>query len=154
MFQQLETLVRSTGKVVMTLQAAGDQLAVFVVPQGAADPALRQPLVLTATAVELDEGFAAALLTYTGSHKSLEEQVAATTAILEEAKKSQVGKAQKALQGGSKKALPAPASNSTADNDESDEDDEAQASDSEPAVASSGAAPAEPKGTDLLSLLG
>ena len=154
MFQQLETLVRSTGKVVMTLQAAGDQLAVFVVPQGAADPALRQPLVLTATAVDLDEGFAAALLTYTGSHKSLEEQVAATTAILEEAKKSQVGKAQQALQGGSKKALPAPASNSTADNDESDEDEEAQASDSESAVASPGAAPAEPKGTDLLSLLG
>ena len=154
MFQQLEALVRSSGKVVMTLQASGDQLAVFVVPQGATDPALRQPLVLTATAAELDEGFASALLTYTGLHKSLEEQVAVTAAILDEAKKSQVGKAQKALQGGSKKALPAPASNSTADNDESDEDDEAQASDSESAVASSEAAPVEPKGTDLLSLLG
>jgi len=154
MFQQLEALVRSSGKVVMTLQASGDQLAVFVVPQGATDPALRQPLVLTATAAELDEGFANALLTYTGLHKSLEEQVAVTAAILDEAKKSQVGKAQKALQGGSKKALPAPTSNSTADNDESDEDDEAQASDSESAVASSGAAPVEPKGTDLLSLLG
>jgi len=154
MFQQLEALVRSSGKVVMTLQASGDQLAVFVVPQGATDPALRQPLVLTATAAELDEGFANALLTYTGLHKSLEEQVAVTAAILDEAKKSQVGKAQKALQGGSKKALPAPTSNSTADNDESDENDEAQASDSESAVASSGAAPVEPKGTDLLSLLG
>ncbi|RKT10618.1 PRTRC genetic system protein E [Paraburkholderia sp. RAU2J] len=154
MFQQLEALVRSTGKVVMTLQAAGDQLAVFVVPQGATDPALRQPLVLTATSAELDEGFAAALVTYTGSHKSLEEQVAATTAILEEAKKSQAGKAQKALQGGSKKALPAPASKSTADNEESDEDEDAQASDSAPAVVSSEPASGEPKGTDLLSLLG
>ncbi|AXF12774.1 hypothetical protein CUJ91_32915 (plasmid) [Paraburkholderia graminis] len=154
MFQQLEALVRSAGKVVLTLQAAGDQLAVFVVPQGATDPALRQPLVLTATAAELDEGFAAALLTYTGSHKSLEEQVAATTAILEEAKKSQVGKAQKALHGGSKKALPAPASGSAADNDESDEDDDAQASDSASAVASPEPASVEPKGTDLLSLLG
>ncbi|MGF6997410.1 PRTRC system protein E [Paraburkholderia sp. GAS32] len=152
MFQQLEALVRSAGKVVMTLQAAGDQLAVFVVPQGASDPALRQPLVLTATPAELDEGFAAALLTYTGSHKSLEEQVAVTAAILDEAKKSQVGKAQKALQGNSKKALPAPASNGSAESEDSDEHDDAQASAPAPAVAPS--APAEPKGTDLLSLLG
>jgi len=156
MFQQLEALVRSSGKVVMTLQASGDQLAVFVVPHGATDPALRQPLVLTATAAELDEGFANALLTYTGSHKSLEEQVAVTAAILDEAKKSQVGKAQKALQGGSKKAQPAPASNSAADEDESEDEDEAQASDSThaSATAAPASAPSEPKGTDLLSLLG
>ncbi|MBB4518225.1 PRTRC genetic system protein E [Paraburkholderia fungorum] len=158
MFQQLEALVRSSGKVVMTLQASGDQLAVFVVPHGATDPALRQPLVLTATAIELDEGFANALLTYAGSHKSLEEQVAVTAAILDEAKKSQVGKAQKALQGSSKKAQPAPASNSAADEDESEDEDEdeAQASDSTPALATAAPASAssEPKGTDLLSLLG
>ncbi|WP_176060292.1 PRTRC system protein E [Paraburkholderia sp. BCC1876] len=154
MFQQLEALVRSSGKVVMTLQASGDQLAVFVVPQGATDPALRQPLVLTATATELDEGFANALLTYAGSHRSLEEQVAVTAAILDEATKSQVGKAQKALQGGSKKAQPAPASNSAADEDRSEDEDEAQASDSTPASATDAPASSGPKGTDLLSLLG
>ncbi|MGF6915914.1 PRTRC system protein E [Paraburkholderia sp. 40] len=154
MFQQLEALLRSAGKVVMTLQASGDQLSVFVVPHGATDPALRQPLVLTATAAELDEGFANALLTYAGSHKSLEEQVAVTAAILDEAKKSQVGKAQKALQGGSKKALPAPASNGSEESDDSDEDDDTQASIPAPAVAPSPSVPAEPKGTDLLSLLG
>lgn len=154
MFQQLEALVRSSGKVVMTLQASGDQLAVFVVPQGATDPALRQPLVLTASATELDEGFVNALLTYAGSHKSLEEQVAVTAAILDEAKKSQVGKAQKALQGGSKKALPAPASNSSEDEDESEAEDDPQASDSVPAPATAAPAASEPKGTDLLSLLG
>lgn len=154
MFQQLEALVRSSGKVVMTLQASGDQLAVFVVPQGATDPALRQPLVLTATATELDEGFANALLTYAGSHRSLEEQVAVTAAILDEATKSQVGKAQKALQGGSKKAQPAPASSSEADEDRSEDEDEAQASDSTPASATDATATSEPKGTDLLSLLG
>lgn len=154
MFQQLEALVRAAGKVVMTLQVSGDQLSVFVVPQGASNPALRQPLMLTATAAELDEGFANALLTYTGSHKSLEEQVAVTTAILDEAKKAQVGKAQKSLQGGSKKALPAPASNSTAVEDDDADEDDAQASDSTPAESAPAAAPAEPKGTDLLSLLG
>ena len=154
MFQQLEALVRSSGKVVMTLQASGDQLAVFVVPQGATDPALRQPLVLTATATELDEGFANALLTYAGSHRSLEEQVAVTAAILDEATKSQVGKAQKALQGGSKKAQPAPVSNSAADEDGSEVEDEAQASDSTPASATDASVSSEPKGTDLLSLLG
>jgi len=154
MFQQLEALVRAAGKVVLTLQASGDQLSVFVVPQGASNPALRQPLMLTATAAELDEGFANALLTYTGSHKSLEEQVAVTTAILDEAKKAQVGKAQKTLQGGSKKALSAPASNSTAGEDEDADDDDAQASDSTPAETAPAAASTEPKGTDLLSLLG
>src|ERR1700750_3093414 len=120
MFQQLEALVRSSGKLVMTLQASGDQLAVFVVPQGATDPSLRQPLVLTATAAELDEGFANALLTYAGSHKSLEEQVAVTAAILDEAKKSQVGKAQKALQGGSRKAPPALKPGTSAEDDDND----------------------------------
>lgn len=154
MFQQLEALVRAAGKVVMTLQASGDQLSVFVVPQGASNPALRQPLMLTATAAELDEGFANALLTYTGSHRSLEEQVAVTTAILDEAKKAQVGKAQKTLQGGSKKALSAPASNGTAGDDEGTDDDDAQASDSTPAESAPAAASTEPKGTDLLSLLG
>ncbi|TCK33404.1 PRTRC genetic system protein E [Paraburkholderia sp. BL8N3] len=153
MFQQLEALVRSSGKVVMTIQASGDQLAVFVVPQGASDPALRQPLVLTATAAELDEGLANALLTYAGSHKSLEEQVAVTTAILDEAMKSQAGKAQKALQGSSKRALSAPDSNGNADNDNEDDDDDAHAS--APASMGSATAPAESeqKGTDLFSLL-
>ncbi|MEX3935726.1 PRTRC system protein E [Paraburkholderia phymatum] len=154
MFQQLEALVRAAGKVVMTLQASGDQLSVFVVPQGASNPTLRQPLMLTATAAELDEGFANALLTYTGSHKSLEEQVAVTTAILDEAKKAQVGKAQQTLRGGSKKALSAPASNSTAGDDEDADDDDAQASDSTPTESAPAAASTEPKGTDLLSLLG
>lgn len=154
MFQQLEALVRSSGKVVMTLQAAGDHLSVFVVPQGATAPALRQPLVLTATAAELDEGFANALVTYAGSHKSLEEQVAVTAAILDEAKKTQVGKAQKALQGGSKKALSAPTSDGATGEDDGDDEEDAQASDSVPAATSVAPASAEPKGTDLLSLLG
>lgn len=154
MFQQLEALVRSSGKVVMTIQASGDQLAVFVVPQGATDPALRQPLVLTATAAELDEGLANVLLTYAGSHKSLEEQVAVTAAILDEAKKSQVGKAQKALQGGSKKVLSAPASSRTAGEDERDDEDDAQASESTSATVEPARASVEPKGTDLLSLIG
>jgi hypothetical protein len=117
---------------------------------------LRQPLVLTATPAELDEGFAQALQTFESAHRSLAEQVSATTEILQVAEKSQAGKAQKALSKGSKPALPAPAS-SADDSDDSDSDDtgdEARARSSNAASpATEPAANADGK-SDLFSLLG
>lgn len=126
MFQQLEAFVRETGKVTLTMKMAGDQMSVVVVPCGDSKEAvLRQPLVLTATPAELDEGFAQALQTFEGAHRSLAEQVSATTEILQAAEKSQVGKAQKALSTGSKPALPAPATQTDNDADEAAEADDA-----------------------------
>src|SRR6185437_10933882 len=82
---------------------------------------LRQPLVLNGLAVELDEGFAAAVQSFSTAHRSLDEQVAATTAILQAAEKSQAGKAQKALAKGGKKATPASSGESGEDDDDDDD---------------------------------
>jgi PRTRC genetic system protein E len=157
MFQQLEAFVRETRKVTLTLKMAGDQMAVVLMPCGdSKEAALRQPLILTATPAELDEGFAQALQTFEGSHRSLAEQVSATTAILKAAEQSQAGKAQKALSKDSKPAPSAQASTS----DDSDEVEESEAGEGSTASASSaaGAANAEPAAagdgkTDLFSLL-
>jgi PRTRC genetic system protein E len=139
------------------MKMKGDAMVVVVMPEGEAkDTALRQPLVMTATAAELDAGFAEHLATYTGAHASLAEQVAATTAILGEAQKAQVTKATKALSGKAGRSSPA-AAKSSPDEDAEDDDSESRESDA-PAAANEGKAdapaPAEPasSGTDLASL--
>jgi PRTRC genetic system protein E len=128
----------------------GDKMVVFMTPQGDSKEAgLRQPLILTATPADLDAGFRAAVESYSSAHKSLDEQVAATTAILQAAEKSQAGKAQKALAKKPTAALPAPTSSQDADDDEARSADE-----SETPVEASIPQPAEqPTGTDLAQLL-
>ncbi|MFC0403170.1 PRTRC system protein E [Paraburkholderia rhizosphaerae] len=157
MFQQLEALVRASGKVQLTLKMDNDRMVVIVVPQGEGkEAALRQPLVLTATAAELDEGFAAAVLAYSSVHTSLAEQVAATTAILQEAEKNSASKAQKSLAKGSK-SIPAksgPANGENADEGEDDNDDDDRSTSASAAPTSTAPAEAgQSSGTDLLSLL-
>lgn len=155
MFQQLEAFVRETGKVTLTLRMAGDQMSVVVVPCGdSKEAALRQPLVLSATPVELDEGFVQALQSFEGAHRSLTEQVSATNEILQAAEKSQAGKAQKALSKGAKPALPAPSEH--ADDDPEDADDGADADSASPAPAVETSASVQSAGdgkTDLFGLL-
>jgi PRTRC genetic system protein E len=162
MFQVLEQLVRATGKLAITLRMDGDQMVVVSIPQTDGkdkEAALRQPLVLTGSPAELDAGFAEALASYAGARRSLVEQVAATTAIIEAAEKDQAGKAKKTLARGSKPALPAPSKGSTSNGEPEDEDNEAdEGGDSSGAtVQSSPAAGAavtgKPAGTDMTSLL-
>ncbi|MGQ7932173.1 PRTRC system protein E [Paraburkholderia sp. D1E] len=149
MFQAIEALVRTTGKLVLSLSMDGDRMVVFLTPQGDSKEAvLRQPLILTATGAELDEGFLAAVQSYSSAHKSLDEQVAATTAILQQAEKSQAGKAQKALSKKTAPALPAPSSG----NDDDEEADSAGASEPGGEV-SMPQATDKPAGTDLSQLL-
>jgi PRTRC genetic system protein E len=155
MFQQLEAFVRETGKVVLTLKMTGDQMAVVVMPDAdSKEAALRQPLILTAAPAELDEGFADALRTFEGAHRSLADQVSATTEILQAAEKSQAGKAQKAL---SKSLTPALTANASS-TDENDVEDEAADEAIESAATASTAskpeatAPADGK-SDLFNLL-
>ncbi|TCG00977.1 hypothetical protein BZM26_09415 [Paraburkholderia strydomiana] len=157
MFVELEALLKSCGGLKLAMKMKGDAMVVVVMPEGdAKDTALRQPLVMTATAAELDAGFAEHLATYTGAHASLAEQVAATTAILGEAQKAQVTKATKALSGKAGRSSPA-AAKSSPDEDAEDDDSESSESDA-PAAANEGkadaSAPAEPasSGTDLASL--
>ena len=159
MFQQLEALVRTSGKLQLTLKMDNDRMAVVVVPQGdGKEAALRQPLVLTATPAELDEGFVAAVISYSSAHASLSEQVAATAAILQEAEKSQASKAQKTLAKGTKTA-PAKAGQSNASSedegdDDNDDDDQSASTSAAPAAATPASAADSSAGTDLLSLLG
>ncbi|WP_321788207.1 PRTRC system protein E [Paraburkholderia sp. J94] len=156
MFQQLEALVRETGKVTLMMKMAGDQMSVVVMPcADSKEAALRQPLVLTATPAELDAGFVQALHSFEGAHRSLAEQVSATTEILQAAEKSQAGKAQKALSKGSKPALPAPKGASDDDADDADDTergddttDSTQASDTPPPAQAGGDGK-----TDLFALL-
>jgi PRTRC genetic system protein E len=157
MFVELEALLKSCGGLKLALKTKGDAMVVVVMPEGEAkDTALRQPLVMTATAAELDAGFAEHLATYTGAHASLAEQVAATTAILGEAQKAQVTKATTALSGKAGRSSPASAK-ATPDGDADDDDSESSESDATAAGDEGNAAasaPAEPvsSGTDLASL--
>ena len=150
MFQALEPLIRSAEKLVLTLTMDGDRIAVVVIPSGGKDAALRQPLILKATAAELDEGFAAAIRSFSAAHQSLGEQVQATNAILEAQQQTQVKKAQKAL---SKSQTPAAAQAASADDANDDGDGEGEAATSASSTSSTAAAEQKPAGTDLSSLL-
>jgi len=160
MFVAIEPLLRHCTKLTLSLQMKGDEMVVCVMPQGTAkDAAMLQPLALTAMAAELDAGLVDALAAYTGAHASLAEQVAATTAILEAAKTTQVSKATKTLaKGSSKPALPAPGRSSTdADNDDDDGSADAEGQSTAPTASSASSAEeasAEPAntGTNLASL--
>lgn len=143
MFQALEPLLRSAEKLVLSLTMDGDNVVVFLTPAGGKDAVLRQPLILKATAAELDEGFAAAIGSFTAAHQSLGEQVAATNAILEAQQQTQATKAQKVL---AKASTPTAAG---AGADDADDEDGAAAvpPDDAPAAAE------KPAGTDLSSLI-
>ncbi|MDR5762975.1 PRTRC system protein E [Caballeronia sp. LZ035] len=162
MFVAIESLLRNCAKLTLSLQMKGEEMLVCVMPQGTAkDAAMLQPLALTASAVELDAGFADTLAAYTGAHASLAEQVAATTAILEAAKTTQVAKATKTLaKGSSKPASPVSGRSSEGDGDGGDDDNDANAQEQSTAPADSSAADSassastEPAstGTNLASL--
>uniref|UniRef100_UPI003F4FDA35 PRTRC system protein E n=1 Tax=Caballeronia sp. LjRoot34 TaxID=3342325 RepID=UPI003F4FDA35 len=82
MFVSLEPLLRSCTKLTLSLQMKGDDVVVFVKPEGSAkDAAMLQPLVLTASAAELDAGFADALAAYTGVRASLADQCSPLTRV-------------------------------------------------------------------------
>jgi PRTRC genetic system protein E len=155
MFAALELLLNTCEKITLTLKKKGDEIVVFVMPQGAAkDAAMLQPLAMTATATELDAAFVEHLAAYTGAHASLAEQVAVTTAILEAAQKTQVTKATKTLSKGGRPSLLAPSTSSDSSDDGSDDAEESGEDDKRNSAVASPTASEEaaPKGTDLSSL--
>ncbi|MBN3754274.1 PRTRC system protein E [Paraburkholderia sp. Tr-20389] len=159
MFVELQPLLKACSTLKLSIKMKGDQMVVFVMPEGETkETALRQPLVMTASAEELDAGFAEHLAAYSGAHASLAEQVAATTAILGEAQKAQVTKATKALAGkGARASAPGKSSAGSGDVDGDDDgessSDEPEGSNDEVAggAPAPSAAPAE-NGTDLSTL--
>ncbi|KXS30418.1 MAG: Uncharacterized protein AWT59_3458 [Candidatus Gallionella acididurans] len=122
MFKALQPLLAGLTSLTVSLVAnADDTITVTVTPKGGkTGSTIDTPLSLTATAAELDEGFAEVLLGYTGKRQNLSDQLAATEAILEAAQKEATEKA--------KKSIAKPAKNSSSDN----LDDEPDGSDDEP----------------------
>lgn len=106
MFKELADLTKSTS-IHLILSASGDnELKVVVLPQTreGMNPALCQPLILTATPEELDEKFVNILCDYKAARKSLEEQLEDAKLVMEAAGKS----AQDATTSATKKASPKP----------------------------------------------
>lgn len=171
MFSTLEPLLKACGQLKLIL-IAGDNgiIKVAVTPERkpGSEPALSQPLFLSGTANELDEGFATAIGSYTVARTSLVEQVEATTTIMKDAEKNQVTKAAKAtkptLRTKPGSATPAPSVDND-DNDDEDDDELASSggersvgSDTPETVAQNAPASAPTQsassaGTDLLSLI-
>lgn len=93
MFTQIEALLGQFGLSSITMSSIGDELVVTVRPSGGeVANAIKQPLVLTATAVELDEGFGAALDQWAGIRTNIKDQLDAQAAEMEEAKKAAASK--------------------------------------------------------------
>lgn len=99
-FEKLNQLALQCPLVVtVTADPVSGRMTMVITPKldkEAPDAALRQPLTLTATPAEFDAEFFAALDKYSGARLSLQEQVDATTEVLNAAKFAQVGKAAKA----------------------------------------------------------
>lgn len=97
-FQELLSLLKGDTKLRLDLSANGEELTVVVQPMGcsSSDAMLRVPLVITATAAELDAEFASALTDYTAARQSLAQQVEATNAAIQAATKEAAGKQAKA----------------------------------------------------------
>jgi PRTRC genetic system protein E len=97
MFEELYALAVS---VALTMTVSADEksgrLTINVIPKPrkeASEPALAQPLSLTATPQEFDAGFLDALRGYREVHQTLEQQAEATKEVLEAAKAASVKKA-------------------------------------------------------------
>lgn len=101
MFNNFMKLARQ-GDFTVAVRATGpdkDVLTMIVAPiaKEGQEPALAQPIRLSGTVAELEQGFAQAIDKFVTSRAELMEQVDATLAILEEAKKVQANKATTAL---------------------------------------------------------
>lgn len=111
MFKELAALAQSTSIHVIITAAGSEELKVVVLPQSreGLNPALCQPLILTATPEELDEKFTSILTEYKAARKSLEETLEAAKLVMEAAGKSAQTATSKATQKASSQKTAAPA---------------------------------------------
>jgi len=104
MFKKLAELARSTSIHLIVTTVNEEELKVVVLPQAkeGVNPALCQPLILTATPDELDEKFVSVLTQYTSSRKTLEESLEDAKLVMEAAGKA----ARESATNATKKATP------------------------------------------------
>lgn len=142
------------GDFTVAVRATGpdkDVLTMIVAPiaKEGQEPALAQPIRLSGTVAELEQGFDQAIDKFVTSRAELMEQVDATLAILEEAKKVQANKATTALKKQAAKPLatePRRGATGTTPELEDDTDDDAGAADSQDESGSATAGGTPPSG--------
>jgi PRTRC genetic system protein E len=116
MFTELAALAKSTTIHLIITSAPNDELKVVVLPQAkeGMNPALCQPLSLTASPEELDEKFVDCLASYKTERKTLEEQLEDSRLVMEAAgKAAQESAADATKKATTKPAAPAPSANKT-----------------------------------------
>ena len=161
MFEELFALACST-TLTMTVSAdeKSGRLTVNVIPKAksdAAEPALAQPLSLTAIPQEFDTGFIDALRGFREVRQSLAQQAEATKEVIEAAKAASVKKASDAT---TKVAAPKPAASKPAPTPTptvaatpgpapQDDDEGADGADGQPQAATAGAATGDGESFDL-----
>lgn len=156
MFQELAQLLgkgmdATALNILITVTGSGD-LSVTVIPKtggevkGDGVQALTQPLTLVASPAEMDAEFVNVIATYGAKRASLVEQLAATTAILDQAEKTSADTATKKL--GARKAAAGekkgPSKDPVLDDDldeGADAESEADSASASGTVASPGSAP-------------
>jgi PRTRC genetic system protein E len=109
MFPEIYELAKTTTLTLLVSansKAGTLTLCVKPTPRKGEEATLAHELSLTATPDEFEQGFPGCLTTYATQHKSLVEQTAATTAVMEAAKQAQVAKGAKAATAASKGASP------------------------------------------------
>jgi len=160
MFEELFALACSA-TLTMTVSAdeKSGRLTVNVIPkprQDAGEPALAQPLSLTATPQEFDAGFIEALRGYREVRQSLAQQAEATKEVIEAAKAASVKKASDAtVKAGASKAAPAkPVTAPAVSASDSAADDEGEDDASQAAVAGAAPAAAATAGGESFDLFG
>jgi PRTRC genetic system protein E len=122
MFTELAALAKNTTIHLIITSAPNDELKVVVLPQAkeGMNPALCQPLSLTASPEELDEKFVDCLASYKTDRKTLEEQLEDSRLVMEAAGKAAQESAADATKKATTKAtatngatVPAPAADKT-----------------------------------------
>jgi PRTRC genetic system protein E len=140
LFTKLNLLLAACASINVIFTANHDgTLNVVVIPKGkkegqeGEEGVLNTPLSLTGTPEELDAEFAHILESYTSKRKTLAEQLEATEAILEAAKKESQSKAAKAVtKSANKKSEKPKATSKDADEDEDENgEDDAPAGESQ-----------------------
>ena len=126
MFTELQPLLSTVTSLTLSMVLNTDgSISVTVIPKGAKlGCPLDTPLPLTGTAAELDVGFAGMLTSYAAKRQDLSDQLAATEAILDAAKKEAADKAKKSIAKPAKSSTPVATDEDEDDGSDDDEDDE------------------------------
>jgi len=151
MFVELSQMLKAKESLTINVVALDDgQLNLVVIPKTEAksNPALQQPLQVTASPQELDRDLAGALASFVSARKSLVEQIAASTLIVNAATAKVAEESAKTVNAARTKTAPAKAApklpsktgQQTSERDDGDDTDPDDEGAPNPAPAEAGSA--------------